>query len=59
MESVMVNGKLRRTILTKEEMKNVTTIKPEVKAKRDAYIKRIKETLKFEKDKDGNLIVSL
>ena len=59
MKSEIINGKLRRTILTKEEMKNISILKPEIKEKRDAYLRNIKASMKVKKESDGSLIVEI
>jgi hypothetical protein len=59
MKSEIINGKLRRTILTKEEMKNISILKPEIKEKRDAYLRNIKASMKAKKESDGSLIVEI
>ena len=59
MKSEIINGKLRRTILTKEEMKNISILKPEIKGKRDAYLRNIKASMKAKKESDGSLIVEI
>jgi len=56
MKSEIINGKLRRTILTKDEMKNIAILKPEIKEKRDAYLRKIKASMKVKKESDGSLI---
>ena len=59
MKSEIINGKLRRTILTKEEMKNISILKPEIKEKRDAYLRNIKASMKAKNASDGSLIVEI
>lgn len=59
MKEIIKNGKLTRIEMTKEEAKKQFKPDLEVIKKRDAFLKHIKNTLDYQEQEDGIVILKI